>query len=100
MAQPITNTIGLIGNGSFSHLVGDDMAELVKAVDDTGKAGKLVITISVSKATAGAMKVTAAHKVTTPAERKTEAPLFGTPEGNLQADKPTTRTSGNYRWPL
>lgn len=87
--RPITDTLRHIGGGVFIDTASDKLAELVAAVDSTGKAGSIDLKIKVKKATrGGAMHITGAVKVTKPAEDPMEAMLFATPEGNLVADDP------------
>jgi len=89
MAKPIHETLRHIGGGVFIDTASDRMAELVNAVDSSGKAGKLTIEIKVKKATrGGAMHITGNVKLSKPAEEPMEAMLFATPEGNLVADDP------------
>lgn len=88
-ARPLTDTLRHIGGGVFIDTASDKMAELVTAVDASGKGGKLTIEIKVKKATrGGAMHITGNVKLTKPAEEPMEAMLFATPEGNLVADDP------------
>ncbi len=88
-ARPITDTLRHIGGGVFIDTASDKLAELVAAVDASGKAGKIDLSISVKKATrGGAMHITGRVKLTKPAEDAMEAMLFATPEGNLVADDP------------
>jgi hypothetical protein len=88
-ARPINDTLRHIGGGVFIDLASDKMAELVSAVDQSGKPGKLTMEIKVKKATrGGAMVITGNLKLTKPAEEPMEAMLFATPEGNLVADDP------------
>lgn len=87
--RPITDTIRHIGGGVFIDTASDKLAELVAAVDASGKAGRIDLTITVKKATrGGAMIVNGKVKLTKPAEEPMEAMLFATPEGNLVADDP------------
>jgi hypothetical protein len=87
--RPITDTLRHIGGGVFIDTASDKLAELVAAVDTTGKAGSIDLKIKVKKATrGGAMHITGTVKVTKPAEDPMEAMLFATPEGNLVADDP------------
>ncbi len=88
-ARPITDTLRHIGGGVFIDTASDKLAELVAAVSETGKAGKIDLSISVKKATrGGAMHITGKVKLSKPAEEPMEAMLFATPEGNLVADDP------------
>jgi len=88
-ARPITDTLRHIGGGVFIDTASDKLAELVAAVDTSGKSGRIDLTISVKKAMrGGAMILTGKVKVTKPADEPMEAMLFATPEGNLVADDP------------
>ncbi|MFT3758466.1 hypothetical protein [Thauera sp.] len=88
-ARPITDTLRHIGGGIFIDIASDKMNELVNAVSDSGKSGKLTLDITVKKATrGGAMHITGKVTMKKPAEEPMEAMLFATPEGNLVADDP------------
>lgn len=88
-ARPITDTLRHIGGGIFIDQASDKLAELVNAVDASGKGGTMTITIAVKKATrGGAMHIGAKIALKKPAEEPMEAMLFATPEGNLIADDP------------
>lgn len=89
MIRPITDTLRHIGGGVFIDIASDKLAELVGAVDQSGKSGKIMLAITVKKATrGGAMVITGKVTMTKPAEEPMEAMLFATPEGNLVADDP------------
>lgn len=89
MIRPITDTLRHIGGGVFIDTASDKLAELVSAVDASGKSGKIDLSITVKKASrGGAMHITGKVKLTKPAEEALEALLFATPEGNLVADDP------------
>lgn len=89
MARPITDTLRHIGGGVFIDTASEKLAELVAAVDSSGKPGKITMDITVKKATrGGAMHVTGKLRVTKPAEEPMEAMLFATPEGNLVVEDP------------
>lgn len=88
-SRPITDTLRHIGGGVFIDTASDKLAELVAAVDSSGKSGRIDLSINVKKATrGGAMILTGKVKVTKPADEPMEAMLFATPEGNLVADDP------------
>lgn len=88
-ARPITDTIRRIGGGTYIDTASAKLAELVAAVGESGKAGKITLVISVKKATrGGAMIVSGTVSITKPAEAAMESLLFATPEGNLIADDP------------
>lgn len=87
--RPITDTLRHIGGGVFIDTASDKLAELVAAVDSTGKAGSIDLKIKMKKATrGGAMHITGTVKLNKPAEEPMEAMLFATPDGNLVADDP------------
>lgn len=87
--RPITDTLRHIGGGVFIDTASDKLAELVAAVDATGKSGSLDMKFKLKKATrGGAMHITGTVKINKPAEEPMEAMLFATPEGNLVADDP------------
>ena len=89
MIRPITDTLRHIGGGVFIDTASDKLAELVNAVDESGKAGRIDLTITVKKASrGGAMILTGAVKLTKPKEAPLEVMLFATPEGNLVVDNP------------
>lgn len=85
--RPITDTLRLLQGGVFLDQCSEQLADLVKSVDDTGKAGKLTITLDLKKS-AGAVAITA--KVTNKSpERAPDADLlWATVEGNLVLDNP------------
>ncbi|MCV2365559.1 hypothetical protein LNV23_19085 [Paucibacter sp. DJ1R-11] len=88
--RPITDTLRLLQGGLFLDQCSDLMAELVKSVDDTGKAGKLTIVLDFKKS-GGAMAITAKVTNKTP-ERAPDADLlWPTVEGNLSIDNPAQR---------
>ena len=87
--RPITDTLRHIGGGALIDTASAKLAELVAAVDSSGKSGRIDLTISVKKATrGGAMHITGKVKLTKPADEPLEALLFATPEGNLVAEDP------------
>ncbi|SAK53219.1 hypothetical protein AWB78_01305 [Caballeronia calidae] len=88
-ARPITDTLRLIGGGTLIDTASDQMNDLVRAIDENGGTGKLVIEVTVKKATrGGAMLVTGKTTLKKPADEPMEAMLFATPDGNLLADDP------------
>ena len=87
MIRPITDTLRHIGGGVFIDIASDKLAELVAAVDATGKSGSIDLKIKMKKATrGGAMHITGTVKLNKPAEEPMEAMLFATPDGNLTVD--------------
>ena len=47
--RPITDTLRLLQGGTFLDKCSDTLAQVVKGVEDTGKAGKVTITLDVKK---------------------------------------------------
>jgi hypothetical protein len=90
MPRPIYDTLRLLEGGAFLDECADKLAEAVKGVDETGKAGKLTITLDLKKS-GGAIAIT--PKVTNKApEALPDATLmWATVEGNLSLDNPAQR---------
>jgi len=89
MSRPISETLHHIGGGAFVDQASNKLNDLVNAVGDTGKSGKLILEITVKKATrGGAMHITGRSTLKAPVTDTMEAMLFATPEGNLVADDP------------
>ena len=92
MTKPITDTMHHIGNGFFISTASDKFHELVKKVNETGKTGKIDLTISVKKIVkSGAMHITGKFKAHMPADEPMETVLFATDDGGLQVDHPTQK---------
>jgi hypothetical protein len=90
MSEPIVSTLRRLQGGAFSSDCGDKLASVVKAVESTGKAGKLVITIDVAKSGAAvSIKATAVDK--TPQELRDPDLFWSTPEGRLTEENPNQR---------
>lgn len=90
MPRPITDTLRLLHGGLFLEECSDKLAGVVKNVEDTGKAGKLTITLDVKKV-GSAISVLA--KVTDKVPEKPADPdlFYATVEGNLSVDNPNQR---------
>jgi hypothetical protein len=89
MSKQITDTMHHIGNGFFISTASDKFQELVKKVNESGKAGKIDLTINVKKLVKnGAMQITGKVKATMPAEEPMETVLFATDDGVLTPDNP------------
>ena len=88
--RPITDTLRLLQGGTFLDTASEKLAEAVKSVDETGKAGKLTITIDIKK-TGAAVSLLA--KVTNKAPEASPDPdmFWPTVEGNLSTDNPNQR---------
>lgn len=89
MSNNILETCRHIGGGTFIDQASDKLAELIRAVNESGRAGKIDLTISVKKATrGGAMHISGKVKLTKPAEEPMEAMLFSTEDGRLLSEDP------------
>ena len=87
--KPITETLRHVRGGLLINEATEQLADVVKAVEITGKSGRLVIELQVKKLSrSGALEII--DKVT--AKVPTEAPLttmmYPTPEGNLITEDP------------
>jgi len=90
MAKPISETIRMFQGGDFNHKAGELLAGILRGVEDTGKSGRLTITLDV-KANNGAVSVLAKVTDKTP-EKLPDADLYWTtPDGNLSVQNPAQR---------
>ena len=88
MARPLTDTLRLLDDGVFLARASELMAAMVRGVDDTGRPGKLTLTLDVKRGSKGAMLIVP-HVATKVPEDKPEATmLWATTEGNLTVDNP------------
>lgn len=90
MPRPITDTLRLLDGGAFMDQCSDLLAETVKGVEETGKAGKLTITLDLKKA-GGAIAVRGKVTNKAPEALPDETLLWATVEGNLVTDNPAQR---------
>lgn len=88
MTRPLLETLHHLEGGHFLAEAADQLAEIVKAVDQTGKGGDLTIKISVRKASSSALALRGKLTVKMPPEQPLEALMFPTPEGNLLTEDP------------
>lgn len=90
MAKPISETLRLFQSGDFNIKAGELFAAVLRGVEDTGKAGKLTITLDVKQQN-GAVSVLAKVTDKTP-EVLPDADLYWTtPDGNLTLRNPAQR---------
>ena len=88
--RPITDTLRQLQGGQFLDECSEQLAALVRGVDETGKAGKLTITLALKKSS-GAIEIAAAVTNKTPEPRPDTDLLWPTVEGNLTVDNPNQR---------
>lgn len=86
--RPITDTLRLLDGGAFLDLASDKLAALVKGVDETGKAGKLVISLDVKRVSGGAISLSPNVTTKVPEPKPDSTLLWATVEGNLSVDNP------------
>jgi len=87
--RSITDTLRHVDGGVFLSKLSDELAELVRAVDNTERGGKLVIELSVKKmGRSSALVVAGKSKLQKPAAAPLETIFFSTPEGNLLTKDP------------
>jgi hypothetical protein len=88
--RPITDTLRLLQGGVFLDECSELLSEVVRSVDETGKAGKLTITLDLKKS-GGALAITAKATNKVPEAAPDADLLWPTVEGNLVLDNPTQR---------
>ena len=93
--RPITDTLRLLQGGLFLDQCSELFANVVRNVDETGKAGKLTITLDVKKVS-GAISLLAKVTDKTPEKAPEKAPdadlFYATVEGNLSINNPNQRS--------
>jgi len=83
--------IAELQGGSFGGQIADTLRSVVQAVDETGKAGKVTVTLDIAKSAGGTISIVAKVTDKTP-EPKPDADVYWpTPEGNLARDNPKQR---------
>jgi len=89
--RPFFDTLREVRRGQILEDCADELQKIVRAVDETGKAGKLVIELTIKPASKGQGIYTVSDKVRAklPELPAGETILFGTPDGNLQARNPS-----------
>lgn len=88
MARPIVDTLRLLDEGAFLDRCSEQLAALVRGVEETGKAGRLQITLEVKRGTKGAMLIRPDSAVKVPEAKLEPTMLWATPEGALTVDNP------------
>lgn len=86
-ARSINETLTLLRGGQFADECSELLKQLVKGVDETGKAGKLVITLAMKKS-AGAIEIVGTVTDKTPEPKPDSDLLWPTVEGHLSQDNP------------
>lgn len=90
MTRPITDTLRSLRGGVLIDEASEALSELVNAVMDSGKPGKLTLELTLTKASRNSGALVIRDKVTVkrPAEDAFETILYATPEGSLVTQDP------------
>lgn len=86
--RPITDTLRLLEGGVFMDQASEKLAALVKGIEETGKAGKLVISLDLKQVAGGAISITPHCSTKVPEAKPDSTLLWPTVEGNLSMDNP------------
>lgn len=82
--RPIIDTLRRIGKGVFLDRISEELARVVREVENTGKPGILNISLRVSQANrGGALVVEGKSEVKLAKPAAEDALMWSTPEGNL-----------------
>lgn len=87
---PITDIMSQARKGEFVVLASEDFANLVKKVDETGKKGKMTLTIVITPDKHGGREKTLSfdHAVAYPKKSARDALFYSTDEGDLVRNDP------------
>ena len=88
--RTISETLSALQGGTFADKCTDELKQLVRSVETTGKAGKLTITVDLKKA-GGALAIAAKVTSKVPEEKADDDLLWATVEGNLSLQNPAQR---------
>lgn len=95
MSKPINENIRSLKiedeNGDIRPLLdyaGEQLADVILAITNHGKAGSLTLKIDLKPSTAGALAVKCSVKASKPKGLPPESLLWPTPEGNLLSEDP------------
>lgn len=86
--RPASDVLRDLRFGEFMEELSNKFNDLVKAVENTEKAGSITITLKLKPSTAGAIEVADDIKVKTPILSKSASLFFATVEGNLVRNDP------------
>lgn len=91
---PFSQQLAFLSKGSLDAELTQALADVVKAVRETGKAGSVTLTLKVgmlNQRDENAVKVSPAVKITTPKLPPYESVMFSTADGDLLRDDPKQR---------
>jgi hypothetical protein len=83
--------IGALNGGTFGHKVSETFKQVLQAVETTGKAGKLTITVDVTKTTGGMVALVAKVTDKTPEPKPDADVRWVTEDGVLTHQNPKQR---------
>lgn len=86
--KPFTDTLAQLKFGHLNDELAKELQELVKKCGDTGKAGKLVLTITLKPGKGGQMEVFDEITVKAPKEERSSTLMFASVENALQREDP------------
>jgi len=95
--KPFNDTLVQLRFGELHDDLTEALNELVRKVDTTQKAGKLVLSLTVKAGKGGQIEIADDLKLTLPKTEKATSILFATPEGNLQRQDPRQKTFEGIR---
>ena len=86
--RPITDTLRLLDEGAFLDRCSNQLAKLVRGIEETGKPGKLQITLALKRGAKGAMLIVPDVTTKVPEPKLEATMLWATVDGNLTPDNP------------
>ena len=88
--RSVSEVMSMLQGGTFADRCSDEMRHLTRLVEETGKPGKLTITLDF-KRSAGAMSIDAKVTAKVPETKETPDLFWATVEGNLSLQNPNQR---------
>lgn len=90
MAQiPFDETLRKIRRGVLINELTEQLQDIVKAVEDTGKSGEITIKLTIKKfSRMNAIDITDKVTIKLPQDQPESTMMFATPEGNLVTEDP------------
>ncbi len=86
--KTFTQTLDQLRYGTLTDELTDALHQLTADCTDTGRSGKLTITLQLKPGKGGQVEVFDEIKVTPPKRERASSIMFATPEGNLQREDP------------
>lgn len=91
MTTPFSQQLGHLGRGTLDFELTEKLAQLIRAVRETGKKGSITLKLDVAKLNGrdeNAVKIVPAIKLTTPELAPYESVMYSTADGDLLRDDP------------